>query len=342
MIGGVSSWRGGFALVLTVASVLLAPAFAAMPGALAASSADSLTIGPGGAPDVVVVREHMFLSRGPAGAQVLHLLEVANPGPRQAVRVPLPVPAQAQWEQVPEPLEIGDGGLVDPRPLAIGEGREYVVAYTLPWRDPMVLRRPLLYPVEELWLWADTGSVVPRGVQLLPAGREEVEGLEFAVYRMERLEPHPAWQVVLERPEAAAAPLPLLQQVGMRADPVEVLAHHPLPRFLVAALLVAGVVWAAARLLAGKAPGQGGSREALAGDGSDRASGAPPPRRPVSPPAVGQDGFRLELERLKEEIVRLDVAYHNGELDEDVYRERRAGLKARLVQLSAKGGGTLP
>ena len=41
---------------------------------------------------------------------------------------------------------------------------------------------------------------------------------------------------------------------------------------------------------------------------------------------------------MKDEIVRLDVAFHQGELDEDVYRERRERLFARLVALSGNGG----
>lgn len=337
MTGAVSPRRGRRALAQAVVGlwprllllVLLLPVGLAA-GALAA---------PDEAPDVEVVREHLFLTRGPAGAQVLHMVELVNLGPRPAQRVPLPVPAEAQWEQLPSPVEAGAGGLVDPRPLAVGEGRQYALIYSLPWREPMVLRRPLLYPTAELWLWAETSGLAVRGVGLVPVGREEIEGLEFAVYHMERLEPHPAWQVVLERPGGGARELPVLMQVGMRSDPAEVLARHPLPRLILAALAVAGIVAGVRRFqarsraarpdgtgAAGRG-GAGGGRAPQAGTGAAGAHALAP-------------GGREEMERLKDQIVQLDVAFHNGELDEDVYRERRAVLKARLLQLSRNGGKT--
>lgn len=277
------------------------------------------------APDVEVVREHLFLTRGPAGLQVLHMLELVNLGPRPAERVPLPVPKQAQWEQLPESLEAADGAVVDPRPLGVGEGRQYVLAYTIPWRDPMVLRRALLYPTEELWIWAETGTLAVRAVRLEPVGQEEIEGVRFAVYRMRQLEPHEAWQVVLDRPGAASAELPVLMRAGMRSDPAEILATHPVPRLVLAALVLAAAV-AGARRLRSRTSRVTAQAQAAAG-GSGKGGTAPV-----------QPAHLAEAERLKDEVVRLDVAFHQGELDEDVYRERRDRLLARLVELSGNGG----
>ena len=277
------------------------------------------------APDVEVAREHLFLRRGPAGLQVLQLLELVNLGPAPAGRVPLPVPEQAQWEQLPEPLEAADGAVVDPRPLGVGEGRQYALTYSIPWREPMVLRRALLYPTEELWIWAETGTLAVRGVRLEPVGRQEIEGIPFAVYRMQQLEPHDAWQVVLDRPGAASTELPVLMRAGMRSDPAEILATHPVPRLVLAALVLAAAVAGARRLRsrASDAP----ARSQAAGSGSGKGGTVP-----------AQPAHLAEAERLKDEIVRLDVAFHQGELDEDVYRERRERLFARLVALSGNGG----
>ena|GEM_PF-4565870 len=319
------------------AGVRLALAVALLLGGLAlhGPAAAQSTAAPEEAPDVSVAREHMFLTRGPSGLHVLHLLELVNLGPRQAERVPLPVPVGAQWEQVPQPVTSAEDGLVDPRPLSVGERREYALAYTLPWREPMVLRRALLYPTEELWIWAEAGSVGVRGLRLEPVGRQAVEDMEFVLYRMNRLEPHPAWQVVLDLPGARTAHLPVLARGGMRGDPAEVLAQHPVPRLALVALVLAGAVWGVRRLRTGVHP---------AGAAADPVS-----RRAAVSVAAGAGellaegpAVRGEIERLKDEIVRLDVAYHNGEVDEDVYRERRAALKARVLQLLGNGGATGP
>jgi len=189
----------------------------------------------------------------------------------------------------------------------------------------MVLRRALLYPTEELWIWAETGTLAVRAVRLEPVGQEEIEGVRFAVYRMRQLEPHEAWQVVLDRPGAASAELPVLMRAGMRSDPAEILATHPVPRLVLAALVLAAAV-AGARRLRSRTSRVTAQAQAAAG-GSGKGGTAPV-----------QPAHLAEAERLKDEVVRLDVAFHQGELDEDVYRERRERLLARLVELSGNGG----
>lgn len=343
--------------VLAAALLLAAPLFAGPPAAAQGAAP------PAEAPDVSVVREHLFLTRGPAGLQVLHLLELVNWGPRLADRVPLPVPAGAQWDQVPEPVAETEEGLVDPRPMGVGERREYALAYTLPWREPMVLRRALLYPTDELWLWAEAGSVDVRGLQLEMVGPQVIEGMEFVLYRMDRLEPHPAWQVVLDRPGARAADLPVLARGGMRGDPLEVMGQHPVPRLAVVALVLTGAAWGVWRFRTRtrRAQGAGNAAVALPGRPEEKTwaacgTGAGLEDRGRTGARVGEQeagasgagvledgtGVRAEVERLKEAIVQLDVAYHNGELDEDVYRERRAALKARVLHLMGNGGTTGP
>ncbi len=304
----------------------------ALPAVLVLAAVSLAVLGPAaearaavapGAPDAWVEREHLFLTRGPEGLRVLQMIELVNAGPSPVDEVRLPVPADARWEQLPDPLVLAPGGVVDPTPLPPGGERQYVVAYALPWREPMVLRRPLPYRTEELWIWAEAATLTVRGVRLAQVGREEIEGVVFALYRMDGLEPHGAWQVVLERPGAAATELPVLQRAGMRSDPAEVLATHPAPRVALALLAAVALVSGVRRLTRRGRAGAGVSRDGPAGRGG----------------AGGGQRSRAEAEQLKEEIVRLDVAFHNGELDEDVYRERRARLKSRLMELTGDGGG---
>ena len=113
---------------------------------------------------------------GPGGVQVLHMMELVNAGPRVATAVPLTVPEGARWLEVPDELVAEQDGAVDPRPLAMGEGRRYVMVYEIPWqRLPMPIRRPLLYPTEQLLLWAEADELELRGVNVHSVGREQSE-----------------------------------------------------------------------------------------------------------------------------------------------------------------------
>jgi len=270
---------------------------------------------PDEAPDVEVLWELMVLSRGPEGVQVAHLVHLANPGPRPASAVPLAVPEGVRWLNVPAGLITEGSRAVDPQPLDVGEERRYLVFYEIPWqRLPMAVRRAILYPTRELHIWVRTGELIVRGVNLLAGDRADFEGVPVDTYAMVDLQPHPAWQIVLDSPASAASRLPNLSPVGHRGDPLEFLRAHPLPKVMLALFAMAGIVTVVRRARPGTASGA----PHLGGAGGERSAGR-----------------KAQIEKLKDEIVRVDVAFRNGELDAATYAERRAELKALLLALLA-------
>lgn len=322
-MGGVSvvpSRRRRFAFAL---GLLCALAVVGAGGAAAQT--------PPEAADVEVLTERFVFSNGANGPIVLHLIQLVNIGPRVAEIVPLSLPDGATSIDASEQLSLEDGILFDPEPLAVGEARQYTLTYEVPWtRAAMPLRRPLFYPTEEITFFAQAGELHLRGVELRELGTEDIGGVELTVYAQRDLEPTAVWQVVIEA--SATADLPSLMPAGQRSDPVEIWANHPLPRlFLLAALLVVGGT-VIARVV--------GRRRS---ETDDAAEPSPVAKQKQSPPvepkgAKATDASparpaRNEVARLKEEIVRLDVAYHNEELDEDVYKERRGELRRRLISL---------
>lgn len=267
---------------------------------------------PAEAPDVEMVWELMVLNRAPDGVQVAHLMHVINMGPRQATSVPLTVPEGARWMDVPEPLLAEDGRAVDPRPLAVGEERRYLVAYEIPWqRLPMAVRRPMLYPTHELHIWVRSGELEVRGVNVRAGGTEDFEGVPVDTYAMVGLQPHPAWQIVLDSGHSGTNRLPSLSPLGHRSDPVDILRTRPLPKIILGVLAVLAVFALIQRMRPAR-PQTDAEDVAAAGAAS---------------------GTAREIEELKAEIVRVDVAFENGELDEATYKELRGRLKERLMAL---------
>ncbi|MBO8141699.1 MAG: hypothetical protein H0Z37_05885 [Firmicutes bacterium] len=273
---------------------------------------------------VEVQREHLFFTLGPAGAHVLHLIDLVNRGVEPAASLPLPVPAQARLDSIPDGLTLEAGTIVDSSPLEPGESRQYALAYQLPWREPMAIRRALIYPTRELLIWAEEGAIDVEGLHLDFLGQREFEGMTFSAYRMERLDPHPNWQVVLRRTGIPAGELPLLMDPVIVSDPAAMLATSPLSRLFLAAAAVAGAAW-----LYRRAARRGESR--LRSRPGARASA-----RHVQEVAGHAQTAAAEL---KEEIVRLDLAFRAGELDEDTYRQERAKLKAELLTIVGEREG---
>lgn len=286
------------------------------------------------APDVEIVTERMLFTRGPGGPRVLHMVQLVNIGPRVAERVPLAAPLGAVWLDVPEELSAEQDVLIDPRPMAAGEARQYVFTYELPWqRLPMVIRRPLLYPTGVLELWAETDTLTLRGVNVRPEAIEEIGGIHFTVYVSADLQPHPQWQVVLETTTGPGARASPLERIGQRSDPLDIVRNHPLPGLLLLAVVLLAVGLFIARRI-----------NARTSAGAGKVTVTPERRETAQPSAPSADGrvpasgdgrvsSSDEVARLKEAIVQVDVAFQNGDLDEDVYVERRDALKSQLLQL---------
>lgn len=291
-------------------AVLVAAAFMLTGGAAFAQT-------PPEAPDVEVLWELMVLSRAPRGVQVAHLMHVVNAGPRVATSVPLSIPQGARWLDVPDGLIAQENRAVDPHPLRVGEERRYMVVYEIPWQQlPMAVRRELLYPTYELNIWVRAGELQVRGVNVLSGGTGDFDGVPVEMYAMVDLEPHPQWQIVLDSPASGPARLPELSPLGHRSDPVEILRTHPLSK-----LLLGVVVLGAAGVVRRYWPAREAARSARPGDAGGR--------------AIDE---REDVAALKEEIVRVDVAFRNGELDEATYRELRRELKERLLTLMSAQG----
>lgn len=282
------------------------------------------------APDVEMMREHLLFTRGPGGVQVLHMMELVNAGPRVAASVPLSVLETTRWIDAPENLILEQQRAVDPEPLAVGEVRRYVLVYEIPWqRLPMPIRRAVYYPTRELLLWAEADELDLRGVNLQSIGREEIGDEAFDMYFMADLPPHPAWQVVLDSAHSRAERLPSLAPTGQRGDPVDILRTHPAPRLILGALLIVGLLMVTQRWLARRRPLP--QMDDLQSARPDEAT-ADSPADATAHAAAGR-GAAYEIAHLKEEIVRLDVAFETGELDEATYKQHRDELKERLVGL---------
>lgn len=301
---------------LAAAALVVAAVAAFLTGAAAYAQT------PAEAPDLEVLWELMVLSRAPEGVQVAHLMYVVNMGPRVATAVPLSVPEGVRWLETPAGL-LTEGSLaIDPEPLGVDEERRYMLIYEIPWqRLPMPVRRAILYPTHELQIWSRAGELTVRGVNVLAGGSADFEGVRVDTYAMLNLQPHPSWQIVLDSPSAAAGRLPDLSPVGHRSDPLEILRTHPLPKVMLGVVGLLVVIGAARRFWPAS-KGTGGSASAAAVPGTETAA------------AVRDDAAAL-----KDEIVRLDVAFRNGELDETTYNDLRRQLKERLLAvLSAPEG----
>lgn len=259
-----------------------------------------------------VVHEYFFVVEGePATVRILQGVRLHNAGssPAEDVRISLPEGARILeppqgWGSVrPE-----QGGLVDSQPLEPGETREYRVIYEMTMGSrPLALRRPLFYPVGEMMFWVQADAFTLTGLQLLPLGEEVLGGERFTAFGMRRVGPHEAWQVVLRRQDAtgAGAMLPDLSR-RRHGDPLRVWGE-----------LMERYGWAIALLLA--------------------AWGVLALARRVREAGREVNGRARPEAALEDEIVKLDVAFRAGELDEDVYRSRRRELLEKILQLDAAG-----
>lgn len=339
--------KRGVVSVRTVAVIVVAAIgmLSAAAGGIAFAQAQGLT--PGLAPDVEIITERMLFTRGPNGPRVLHMIQLVNIGPRLAEQIPLTIPQGAVWLDVPAELTTMEAVAVDPRPLPVGEARQYVLTYELPWqRLPMPIRRSLFYPTEVLEVWVETDELIVRGVNLRPVANEEIGGIRFTVLVSTDLQPHPQWQAVLETATGPGAQATQLERIGQRSDPLDIVRAHPLPGLLLltAVLLVAGAFFAwrvnERKPLSATGDADGGGDANATSRGESAGAAVPETAGSVSGSSAGTSSVpdrgiatRGEVARLKEAIVQVDVSFQNGELDEDAYVERRNALKQKLVAL---------
>lgn len=309
--GGASRRVGRAAMVSPVRAGALAVAvalglafgFAAGAGVALAQDGDGGTV-----PGLEAAGEQFFVIAADAGVlRVLQRTVVHNTGPEGVSRVPVPVPAGARLLEPDEgwgAVEPGPGGLVDGRPMAPGEVREYRVLYEFTMGSrPLALRRSLPYPVREITFWVEEPALALTGLFLQEVGTEVLADSSFTVYRMAPSPPHEAWQVVVRPQRGDGRALPDLGAAGDRhMDPLAALARGAAvrwPLLAAAALAVGGLAaW---------------RRRRGAADGS------------------GEDGDPEAL------LVRLEMAYRAGEVDDEVYAARRRRLMERALARRRRG-----
>ncbi len=201
-------------------------------------------------------------------------------------------------------------GFVDTVPILPGQSR-LLFSYELPYDGKAEVRHPVPLQVEASILF------LPPGLQVtdeawVPAGTQDIEGMQFQIYQGPVLE---AWDVL----EVRLKGRPTTGGVGL---PWESLPGWVLPAVLVGlgVLLVGAGLWYWRR------------EDTGAGPEVPKEAGHPPVFRVKDiPPALRDDP-----EALMEAILALDDLYEAGEIDEELYRARRTAYKARLAQLLQK------
>ncbi len=313
---GGSGGKGLMVLVLAAAlAVGLGPAASAQaPGAPAGS----------GEPAVYVPRETLVLRWQDGRLWALDLIALANAGDGPAPGVELPLAAGAAsvtWED--QPLELADGVVRDPRPLAPGETRRYALQYQVAVaRWPHPLRKEIVYPTAELVVMAVPGELVAGGVDLEPGPVEVVAGqpLETQVSRL--LSPGTTWQVTV-RPGSLAGAVAGWNPAVLELPVLGSLDRFPgdwLVQWFVRDPRGASLALGAVLLAAAAAAGYGAWWERK-GPGAE--SGA---------------GGARDLLREVREVARLDLARAQGALGEGAYRRRRKKLMRRLVHKARRAG----
>ncbi len=272
------------------------------------------------AAQIEIVSDQMFLIASEQGPDmhVLHLLTVRNVGFDEVQEILLPVPLQATEivanNVPPESLGLEATRVVDQRPIAPGESRNYVLQYELPVRSiPFALQRNMPYPADLVTLWVDSGRYRAMGVgpgegprgALRFFGYETLEGVTFGVYQMEGVPAVDVWQVVLE-PVNRRENMRLLNNHLIHGDPGTFFASlkdRVTPwLFPWGLVLVGGVV--GVLLMMRRRAGSAG--------------------RPAELPA---------LRTLKDSLVDLDMRFRRREIDEIAYREMRSRLKEEALAL---------
>lgn len=308
--GGVGrrAARGVVAASVRAGALAVAVAVSFALGFAAAAGVARAQEGAGGAvPGLEGAAEQFFLIAADEGVlRVLQRTVVHNTGSEGVPRVPVPVPAGARllepeegWDHV----QPGPAGLVDGRPMAPGEVREYRVLYEFTMGSrPLALRRSLPYPVRDISFWVEEPALALTGLFLQQVGTETLADSSFTVYRMAPSPPTEAWQVVVRPRRGEGRALPDLGAGGDRhLDPLGALARGAVawwPLLAVAVVALGG--FAALRRRRGGADGsEGGDPEAL--------------------------------------LVRLEMAYRAGEVDDEVYAARRRRLMERALARRRRG-----
>ncbi|MFB0546280.1 MAG: hypothetical protein ACETWB_05170, partial [Anaerolineae bacterium] len=202
-----------------------------------------------------------------------------------------------------------EGGFVDTQPLRSGERTQLLFAYDLSYDSPTYsLPMEMAYAVENInVLVADVGAVL-ESERLTFQGTRGSEGQSYLNFTAQGLAKGERLTLNLSNlPQAIRAPESPVTQARPQERSQRALIW---PIVGVAILLVFAFAAYYPRLR---------RRRMAVG--------------PSSPAGAPAEDLNLERERLLQSLARLDDAFEDGQMDEEVYRQERAAMKAELVAL---------
>jgi len=263
---------------------------------------------------VTIERLHLFFEFVDASTvRVIELYVLSNYGDKTVVG---PAEGEPVIEfQIPEEasgLEFQDGvlggryvatdkGFADTIPIRPGTGNYQVLfAYTLPYDRKLEFSQPPPVPVEAVVVLAPEGSIQVRGERLQDDGVQDMDGAQYHLYSLSRLEAGEALELTITGRPAGSRPTLSLGSSGS----------------LVIGLAGLGLALVATGLVLYRRSQAPETEEGFESVGLDEEE-----LGPESPDA------------LMDAILALDDLYAAGKLPEEAYLQRRGELKARLKEL---------
>lgn len=168
------------------------------------------------APRPTVTSERLVINEMPRGFANVNLMlvdvvTVKNEGDAPLPSVELPLAAGYQGLQFPQgggDYTVGEHSFTDPRPLAAGEERQYVLTYGLGYpRLPNFIERAILHPTRKLTVVVQAGQYAIEAPGLMKMGRRAMGETEVETYEnMSPLSPNPTFEIKVSKGDRGISP----------------------------------------------------------------------------------------------------------------------------------------
>ncbi len=168
------------------------------------------------APRVTVTNERLIINEMPRGfanvnLTLVNVVTVKNEGDAPLTAVELPLAAGYQGLQFPQgggDYRVGERSFTDPRPLAPGEERQYVLTYGLGYpRLPNFIERAILHPTQKLTVIVPAGQFALEAPGLMKMGRRAMGETEVEIYEnMSPLSPAPRFELKVDKGDRGISP----------------------------------------------------------------------------------------------------------------------------------------
>jgi hypothetical protein len=191
-----------------------------------------------------------------------------------------------------EQFSVTEDGFLIHEPVRPGEPLEVVFSFTLPYERSMQFTQPMNLPVQAVVLLAESGAPEIIGEGVEDMGERDMGGLILRSYAMSALEPGDLLQLTLRGRHPLA-------ESGLSSS--NLLLGSVI--FGVVLIAVAAIFWGWQRR----------SAERLI-------------------PGYQKENLTLRRGQLLKDIASLDDAYEAGEIEQSDYEQRRAALKAQLLE----------